>query len=361
MATDTICSLRVPIEEMQRRYENRGITSQTREIISEEKIYPAKKEINWFNPKTIVDYLDDFVAGQDEAKKTIAYVFCRYMLKLENPNSNLTSKNLLITGPSGCGKTYMMKTLCKKAEIPFITVQMTGKTPASYRGKNFATTFEEFFAQQRNSPYGIMFLDEIDKIAIRENSQGEGLQDELIGYMEGGTIDKVRYDLGKDISEKRNTKNILFIGAGAFQRSGESSSLEEIVKARVSSGNSIEAITPEDFIEYGFKPELIGRFNTFTKLNPLSEEDLVNILSNKKECILSEHIQELKLMGYDLTVEKDAIYKIVKNCPREIGARGLSGICSKIFQEIIFQPEKYLVEEKKMILTSKKVEEVMEK
>ncbi len=347
METDKY-KLMTSLSEMERRYENRGII--------------PEKSINWLEPKTIVDYLNDYVAGQEEAKKSIACVFSSYMLKLNNPNSNLKTKNLLIAGPSGCGKTYMINTLCKKANIPIIVNQMTGKTPEGYRGKNLSTTFDEFFSQNRLNPTGIMFLDEIDKIAMRENlGFGESLQDELIGYFEGGVINKVIYEKGNDCSNTKNTKNILFIGAGAFQKNGATDSLEEIARKRIIETNDFsDKITPADLIEYGFKPELVGRFNTFTRLNPLSEDDLIAILSGKKNSLMEEHVKEIKLRGYQVTVDKDAIKEIVKICPKETGARGLSGICSEIFQEVIYDPEKYLIEKNKLLITSQNVKEILE-
>lgn len=330
-------------------------------------------EINWEEPKSIVAYLDQYVVGQEDAKMIIAVAFSNYMTKVRTQNEELQKDNILLIGPSGVGKTYMISLLAKRASLPMAQTKLTGKSREGYKGENLSTVFEQMRAMTTGeAPYGIIFFDEIDKITHGDsdvaNAFGPGLQDELIGWLEEATVLADRKD-EKKAYHGLNTRNILFVTAGAFQSTDKDSSLAGIIRRRLGKGQRqvgfsaapaqpkskdedgeyvLTKVRPEDLITYGLKPELVGRLPSLGVLHPLTVEDKVRILTATKRSPITNYTQLLSLKGYQVEMDKAVPEVIAKYCPEETGARALNAVCNDLFTEIMFDPQRY-ADDKKVI------------
>lgn len=334
--------------------ENKGIPQQT----IEKKV---KEYFDWENPQAIVRYLDQFVVGQEEAKKVVAVAFSTYMTRVRTRDENLPKENMLLIGPSGAGKSYMISLLAKKANLPMIQTKLSGKSSEGYKGENLSEIFQQMRAQTgEKAPYGIIFLDEIDKLASDPESQrafGQRLQDELIGWLEEAVI-TTNSDSNDTNKKTLNTRNILFASAGAFQGSY---SLENIIQERLDKEHckeqrigfqapeeakieeaSLFRVRPEDLMKYGFKPELVGRLSSIAVLNPLTTEDKIKIISKEtKDSPLTKYCNLLTAKGFKVKIKKPVLKVIAELCPEETGARALSAICNNLFTKILFNPQKY--------------------
>ena len=321
-------------------------------------------EVVWEEPRSIVNYLDLNVIGQETAKKVVAVAFSNYMVKVRKNSDDLQKENILLIGPSGSGKTYMVSLLAKKASLPMVDTKLTGKSSEGYKGENLSGAFEVMRAKtQGDAPYGVMFFDEIDKLVRDTNGSGghffgSRIQDEMIGWLEEATIVGRETHNGKETKNPLNTRNLLFVTAGAFQGSDSDYSLSTIIdrrlKSKTGSGkktigflqNDVPAadpynlgrVRPEDLIEYGLKPELIGRLPAIGILMPLTIDDKVKILSSTSKSPLSNYALLLKEKGYTLEVEPGVLTMIAEQCPPETGARALSSLCNALFTEVLFDP-----------------------
>ena len=321
------------------------------------------EEINWEEPKTIVSYLDKYVIGQEYAKKVIAVTFSSYMIKYKYKDEELEKSNTLLIGPSGVGKTYMISLLAEKASLPIVQTKLTGKSSEGYWGENLSGIFKQMREKiKEETPYGIIFIDEIDKIVHNEWGSrigfGDKLQNELIGWLEDAKVNS---------SEKYweynylNTKNILFIAAGAFHGLNKESSLVNVIKKRLGTEYRQQneekedyillKTRPEDLIEYGLKPELVGRLTSIGILNPLTFQDKVNILVKAEKSILKHYKKLLEYKKYGLEINNDVYDIIAKRCPDETGARALKSICNDLFTNILYEPEKFADDNKVIKLT----------
>ncbi|MBI3632090.1 MAG: AAA family ATPase, partial [Candidatus Vogelbacteria bacterium] len=325
----------------------------------------GEPEIDWDNPKNIVAYLDRFIIGQLKTKVLVATAFSAYMMKVKTSDHDLPKDNIFLLGSSGVGKTYMMSLLAKKAGLLYLETKLSGKSSEGYKGINLSQIFISVREKTKDdAPYGIIFLDEIDKLAnIRDNDFfGHVLQDEMIGWLEE---EEVLLDSGpsskdaKDLKTKLslNTKNLLFVVAGAFQDNG-SNSLANIISKRMSKGSykigfgadsktkingsvSFSNVTPEDLIEYGLKPELLGRLPVVVALDDLTLDDKIEILRRAENSCLTRYKKLFSIKGFELLVTEDALEAIAKECPAETGARALNSVCSKIFYRLLFDPSAY--------------------
>ena len=307
---------------------------------------------DWNNPRSIAYYLDEYVIGQQEAKKALAVAFSTYMLRKERKDPKIPKKNPLLIGPSGVGKTYMMTLLANKAGIPVVQRKVAGASSEGYIGRNLSTVFRELYEKAKGQvDYGIIFLDEIDKLGGDPHFFGTRLQDEIIGWMDDGTVE-VEVEKGK-CTEIR-TDNILYVGAGAFQGGTGYPSLDAIIKERLRRRQGVgfckeekkrydkmpEPIV-EDLIAYGLKPELLGRFSTHAVLQHLRREELTQILVGVETSPFRTNRRILEARGYTFAYDEDAAAYIVEQCPPETGARALASVTDRVFGEILFDPSRF--------------------
>ena len=328
------------------------------EQIKATKIPPEKAKEDVLDPQQIVTYLDEYVIGQDRAKRTLAVALYNHQKRIwQTAEEPIEKSNILLLGPTGTGKTLLAKTMAKILNVPIIIADATPLTEAGYVGKDVESLISSLYfaagGDLEKTERGIIYLDEIDKLAKRgigpqeRDVSGAGVQQALLKIMEGSRIDiPITEDRRLPVETVSvDTSNILFICAGAF------SGLDAIVKEREKKSASIgfaqikdekpveigKHVLEEDLLTYGLSPEFLGRLPILATLDALTEENLVEILTKPKNALTRQYKELLRMDGVTLQIADAALEEIAKKAlKRKTSARALRSIMEDMLQEAMF-------------------------
>lgn len=331
----------------------------------------SNKEVmnNLLKPHELKKKLDEYIVGQDEAKKILSVaVYNHYKRIYAKTKIDIQKTNIMMMGPTGSGKTYIIQTLAKILNVPLLIVDATSFTEAGYVGEDVEDILKKLYLKAgknlKIAEKGIVYIDEVDKLLSKSDDSskrdvnGMGVQQSLLKIIEDSEVSFSLKDNQMNQKEiTMNTKNILFIAGGAFI------GLDKVVEERIRKNKGITLgfnpnidnketlnnerdITSEDIIKYGMIPEFVGRIPVFVKVNKLSDEELENILTKPKNSITKQYISLFKMDGVKLKFDKESLKYVVKEAQKKkLGARGLRGVLDKQMNNLMYEIPQHNIKE----------------